>query len=222
MANLTCPTCHGAIDAHDVHVELGIANCRTCRGVLDLRSRSEPRPPAPLPERFVVDDNLERLQIRWRWFTARHLSRLFVALVWNGFLFLWCTNAAPASLMSWLPFGLAALNIGFVYTTLAGFCNSTRVWVDGAQLRIEHGPLPSRGNRRLAGSELKQLFSERRESTSKRGGDPTYQVSAVLRDDRKLVLLRGLSSADQALYLEQAIEKRLGIADKPVAGELPR
>ena len=48
----------------------------------------------------------------------------------------------------------------------------------------------------------------------------TYELRAVTRDHQGLLLLRGLHSLDQALWLEQEIELLLDIRDRPVAGEL--
>lgn len=44
-------------------------------------------------------------------------------------------------------------------------------------------------------------------------------LSAVLRDGRKVPLLKSLPNAAQALYIEQRVEACLGIADARVGGE---
>ncbi len=44
----------------------------------------------------------------------------------------------------------------------------------------------------------------------------------VTRDGRKVKLTSDLESSEEALYLEQAIERALGIKDQPVRGEIPR
>jgi hypothetical protein len=45
----------------------------------------------------------------------------------------------------------------------------------------------------------------------------------VLRQDNvRETLVKGLTDADQALYIEQELERHLRIQDQPVAGELPR
>ena len=41
-------------------------------------------------------------------------------------------------------------------------------------------------------------------------------------DDRKVLLVPGLSRADHALYIEQEIEKALGITERKVLGELQK
>ncbi len=44
----------------------------------------------------------------------------------------------------------------------------------------------------------------------------------VTRDGRQGKLLSDLESSEEALYLEQVIERALGIKDQPVRGEIPR
>ena len=41
----------------------------------------------------------------------------------------------------------------------------------------------------------------------------------MTRDGLRHKLISGLSEPEQALYLEQVIEQRLGLPDRPVAGE---
>ena len=41
-------------------------------------------------------------------------------------------------------------------------------------------------------------------------------------NNERVTLLSNLPNADDALYVEQQVEKRLGIVDRPVEGEIPR
>jgi hypothetical protein len=94
--------------------------------------------------------------------------------------------------------------------------NRTRIAVENGVLSVRHGPLPWPGNRTIAVAELAQLFCE---EVIGNKGSRSYRVSALLKSGRKTQVLRGLGQADQALFIEQALERRLGITDVPVAGE---
>jgi hypothetical protein len=48
----------------------------------------------------------------------------------------------------------------------------------------------------------------------------SYSLLGIDQQGRKVKLLSGIEDKDQVLYLEQALERRLGIEDSPVAGEL--
>ncbi len=75
------------------------------------------------------------------------------------------------------------------------------------------GPLPWLGNMKIPAGEIRQ----------RRGGTSTrYHLNAITGQNRKLCLVRDVPAADVALYLEQEIEKALGIEDRKVAGEMPK
>jgi hypothetical protein len=163
-----------------------------------------------------------------RWFSAKTVFLLFFCIFWDGFLVMWYSLATRGHGTPIFAFLFPLLHVGagayLTWQALCGLINRTRIEVHLRELRIKHGPLPWPGNRRLPVSSLKQLFSEERVSRSGNRNSTTrrYHLNAVLRDGRKVTLLDNLDEADQALYLEQEIERRLGIVDAPVAGELPR
>jgi hypothetical protein len=120
---------------------------------------------------------------------------------------------------------------------LTGFLNSTTIAVRSQKsevgdgpfrrseqtvnlLSIQHGPIPARGNRALSGEEISQLYCKERSTSSKGGVSRAYEVRAILVDGRQLTLLDKLPSPDQALFIEQELERRLGIVNQPVEGEL--
>jgi hypothetical protein len=94
--------------------------------------------------------------------------------------------------------------------------NSTRIAVEGGILTVRHGPLPWPGNRSLPVADLQQLFCEEVVGSK---GSRSYRLNAVLKTGKKLRLVTALKEPDQALYLEQLLETRLGIVDVAVAGE---
>ena len=179
-----------------------------------------PRGKVPIPEHISLEERPGGLRIVRRWFSPRIIFLAFFCIFWDGFLVFWYTR--PEMPLFAMLFSLmhVAIGIGLTYSTLAGFINSTVIDIGSGQLVIRHRPLPWFGNRTLARGELKQLFSEEvRGSGQSRF---TFRLSAVHRDGRKIKLVGGLPEADQALFLEQQIESRLGIADQRVGGELPR
>jgi hypothetical protein len=190
-------------------------------------SRSAPPMEAPLPERVTVTRDAGILTITYRWFRALHLYFLLFCIFWDGFLVFWYTNVVrhtdggPSKIGLWFPFFHVAVGIGLTYYTLAGLANRTRVVVQSGEIVIQHGPLPWFGNLRIRADGIHQLYRE--ESFSRgRGAGASYHLNAITRDHRKLPLIRWVPEADLALYLEQEIEKSLGIEDRRVAGEMPK
>ena len=235
-----CEVCGSTLRAEDVRLDLAVAKCHTCNAVYDLSGRkgravSPPselkpviRPKAALPQRFQVDEDGPVTRITWRWFNPVHIFMAFFCVIWDGFLIFWYgmalskgASGEEVPLVAILfPLGHLAAGVFITYFTLAGFLNRTRVEVSRDQLTIHHGPLPWPGNKDLPGRQLTQLFGEEITRRSKNGVTVTYDLVAVNRENRKVKLLTGLTERDQVLYLEQTLERRMGIEDAPVEGEV--
>ncbi len=182
---------------------------------------------APLPERVRVSREGGVLALSYRWFSPMQFFQLFFVIVWDGFLVFWyrtvlAQSATASNPMIWFPLLHVAVGIGLTYSTAAGFLNRTLVTVGGGQVVVRHGPVPWLGNKDVAASEIRQLYREETRSYSRGGSRSKFQLSAVTTDNRLLRIISNVPSADIALYLEQEIEKELGIEDRKVAGEMPK
>jgi len=235
MAQLKCERCGADFKAEDLNVALGVARCSYCGGVFDvgqhtaaLSGRPPPgvRPEVPLPEKFEVSSRPSELVVQWRWFGAQYIGLALFCVAWDAFLVFWYSTALRTgqafSIMTIFPIAHVGVGVGLSYTTLAGFLNRTWIRADRTGLAIRHGPVPWKGNRDLSRAELKQLYSSSKLRQTKNTSTWVYQLNAVTRDGKATPLLSNLESPEQALYLEQQLEKRLEIVDVPVAGELPR
>lgn len=233
---LTCEVCHAPLRSEDVRLDLAVAKCHACNAVYDLSGRkargltvAPPEKPklvrakAPLPTRFHIEDGDGTTHITWRWFTPTHLFMLLFCIVWDGFLVVWYGIALTANaplVMSLFPLIHVAVGVGLTYSTLTGLLNRTTIEVSRNRLTIRHGPLPWVGNRSVGGREFTQLYGEETSKTNKGSTTYSYNLLALDREGRKVKLLGGLTEKDQVLYLEQTLERRLGIEDAPVDGEI--
>ena len=86
------------------------------------------------------------------------------------------------------------------------------------RLTVRHGPIPFKGNQTLQAHEIKQLYCQGHGRTNV----GNHKLVAVLNNNRKVTLLSKHANRDMILYLEQQIERRLGIQDKAMPGEVPR
>ncbi len=168
----------------------------------------------------VVGTSTPRLVIERRWFTPALFAAVIFCTFWDGFLVLWYGAALaskhPPAMMVFFPLIHVGAGVAITYSTLCGLVNRTRMTVENGVLTIAHGPLPWRGNRAVSIGNLRQLFCEQIVESK---GRRSYRLSALLKTGEKVALLSGLQEPDSALYLEELLEKRLGIADEPVAGE---
>jgi hypothetical protein len=217
--NLACPACGAPFSADDVHLEVGIANCRVCRGVLDLRARDRPIA-MPRPDRFSLDEADGALSIGWRWFRFGKLALIPFAVAWWAFLIFWYRGAmGRADLFALIfPIGHVAAGVAVVYMALANLLNGTLLRVDGEAVTVHHGPLPWRGNRRMLRQHIDQIYCRRDEHKN----GISFAVVAIDVNTRRVDLVRGLPRADEARWLERTLEKALDLRDRPVEGELSR
>lgn len=235
MKKLTCPHCGAPVEEAGIHADLGIAKCQHCRAVLDLlplraaaeggpapRRRSE----VPVPERFSLEKQGDRLAITWRWFNWGRIFILLFCLFWDGFLVLWYgsvlgAKGRPEPVMLLVPLLHLAVGIGVTWYGLAGLLNTTRLEIERGFLHIRHGPIPWFGNRDLPVKQLQQLFVREIVHRSKNGTSYTYNLMAQLKPHgQELKLITLLDKPEQAFFLEQRIEDHLGIVDVPVDASL--
>lgn len=241
--HVACPSCGTALHADDMNLQSMAGKCRMCNALVDLRtamSGAEPQPyagtqsfapaearepiPVPLPAGVHVEAQGRDLVIVRRWFSWVYIFLLFFCVVWNGMLAFFYSIMFAAggglSLLMLFPLLHVAAGVFITYLTIAGFVNRTTFRVERGHLSVRHGPLPWRGNLDVPTESLEQLFCTEQVSRGRNGTTIRYSVEAVLKDGKHLKLATALDAREQALYIEQAIEKHLGIADRRVRSEM--
>ncbi len=227
---LNCPHCSREIPAEDINVQTGIAKCGSCNAVFGFADKVSGAAPwggskrtIEMPKGYSAEQVGTGLELIRRWMSWKYIGLLFFCVFWNGFLVVWYyiafTKGGPL-LMKVFPLLHVGVGVFLAYTVAAGFLNRTRIFVNMAELEIKHYPLPWPGNRVVPRHEIEQLFCEEKLTHNKNGVSHTYDLSAVMRDGKRLKLVSGLDKPENALFLEQRIEGYLGIADRPVAGEM--
>ena len=183
------------------------------------------RPAVALPEKFRVQEGPHGMEIAWRWFTPAAFFLLFFCIAWDGFLVFWYSMAFGHNtplIAKLFPIAHVAVGVGLTYFTASLFLNTTRIRATRDSLEIRHFPLPWPGARTLHLGSLQQLFVKHRTRTNKGSTTDYYDLVALTADSKRLDLVRNLTEVDQALFLEQKIERFAGLKDEPVAGEVAR
>jgi len=180
--------------------------------------------PLGLPDKIHVQHQGPVLEITRRWFGGKHVLMAVFTVGWNAFLFFWYSQALQGDDLVVILFPLihVAVGVSLIYQTLSGFLNRTSIRVTYEQLRIRHYPIPHWRNRTILSRDLIQLYSKEKTKRSSKNTSVTYEMHALTRDGKNVKLLSGLDSSEQALYIEQEIERYLGIRDEPVRGEISR
>jgi len=234
---LACKACEAPLKSDDVDLRHGIATCSYCNAVMqfsELSRRTDgaaaeggfvARGEVPLPAGIVVEDWGGALRIVRRWFSPVAFFLVFFCIAWNAFLVFWYSMAFSTN-APWIfkvfPIGHLAVGVGLTYFTIALFVNKTVLIVEAGQLRVYHGPLPWFGNKTVDAGNIDQLYCQKKVHHGEDSSHTSYNLHAVTQDGKKVKIASGMNERDQALYIEQQLERHLGIEDRAVPGELRR
>ena len=174
-----------------------------------------------LPDKFELLHHGSHIEIVRKWFGWQIVLMTPLAMLWCGTLFnLYSEVGESGEPMPISPLLHVAVGIGLIYYVVAGWLNRTHIFVSRGKIAVRHRPIPWLGNKELKASNVRQLYVKEKFLRSRRGPYVTYQVHALTRTRRNIKLVSGLETSEQALYIEQEIEKYLGIEDIPVEGEI--
>lgn len=239
LTELRCKACGARMADTDLDMSRGVARCSHCKAVFGLtdsapgdRSGSHgsfERTEVPMPKGIEIRHVGAGLQITRRWYTLILYPLLLFCIVWNGFVINWHVTSLGSGLWFLSFFGLlhTAVGIGLAYYVLAGFLNRTTVLVDKGVLQVRHRPVPWWGNKDIQADNIDQIYCKQKRNYEQSGSrmsqtGSVYEVHAILRHGPKEKLVSGLMESEQALYIEQELERYLGIRDRHVRGELGR
>ena len=171
-----------------------------------------------LPEGLKMRDTGRELVVTRRWFSAKAFFFVFFLIIWFGFLGFWYSKAlsgegSPSMMALLFPLGHVAVGLGLGYFTLATFMNTTVITVGIGTMTVRHGPLPWRGNRDVRVSDVGQLYVREKVTRNNNSTSVTYQV-VMETGGRSVAILKGLPEREQGVFVEQQIEKRIGIVDE--------
>ena len=228
---LACRSCGASLDAERLDRRLSVITCAHCGTLHELarpapgggpgaRSAGPPeRPAAALPERFEVARPDGGLLVTWP------KGRKSGAIALAAFAAIWAVLTTIGG--AWF---LTPVSLGLLYLAAVRGLNRVELAVDAETIRVRQGPIPAGGAKRVPRGDVEQLWVSEHVSRSRAGGDRndrvrerrSYRVTASLRGERSVRLVGGLGAPGQALWLEQEIERALGLRDRAVPGEYGR
>ena len=234
-------SCRKEIPAEDVNLDTSLAKCMACHAVFDFTEQvrgGESAAPAkkrdrgeiPLPKNLIVAEGMQSLDIVRKWARGPAFFFLFFSGFWNSIVLVFVVAAASGMMKDggdgfgwfiWVfltPFILIGLGTG--YAALALLLNKTTIKVEGTELKVSHGPMRWPGAKTLDAAQVGQLYCTEYVAY-KQNNSPVYRmkVHAMMLDGSRVDLISGIEDVNQALYLEQILEKHLGIEDRPVRDE---
>lgn len=221
---LDCKTCGTPIPAENINLDRAIAKCTNCNAVFSFADRFPAATPPKLkvdrPENIQVTRSTNELTIVRKWFGPIFFFFAFFSVFWNGITWTFVLIAISTGNYSMLAFISLHLvvGLGVLYYTAALLLNSTEIRVGRRYLSVKNSPLPFPGNCTVPVGRIEQVYCKEKISRG-RNRSVTYEIYAIAEQDRRQDIIKGLPSAEEAVFLEQEIERFLGIEDRPVRGE---
>lgn len=175
-----------------------------------------------LPEKMELIDHGTHLELVQRWFGSKIVFITLFAIAWDAFLIGWYSTGDSSTdpMAVYFPLLHVAAGVGINYYALAGWFNRTHISISSAAIGVRSGPIPWPANKQIQSTDVTQLYAKEKISHSRSGISVTYEVRVVTKDGRNVKLVSGLETSEQALYIEQQIEKYLRIENKTVRGEI--
>ena len=226
---LQCPNCASQIKSEDINLPQLLAKCWSCHTVFSFegsvasaeRNRPQIVTMPPGIEAFSLLSELS-IQISWRKSASGFL--IFFTIFWNAVLIPFIAIAIATG--EWVILLFISLHlfvgISLLYWMIAVLLNTTYITVNQREITIEHKPIavPFYPNRLMPVEEVEQLFTEKYVN-GRTNGQPNFAFSlkAIKKNHEHIPLVKGLKSYEQALYVEQQVERFLNIKDRAVAEE---
>ena len=215
---MKCRKCKETIPDEAVDQGRGVVTCPGCN-LLQLAGESGfSKTHMPfMPAGITMTKDEDRLALSFRPWSWLYLIPLLAAGALMGVLYQPILAEEQVLRMA-LVFCAAVMT----YFGFAGMINRTHVVADTHFLRVTHKPLPSIPIHMIPVHKIKQIFVVQNGMKHEESGDTSYyyRVRAELKATGRVDLTPALKSCDQALYIEQELERFLGIEDVPVSGEL--
>ena len=231
--DLVCVNCGSEIAGENININSSLAKCGNCNTVFSIKDDhfflkeevETKRPEMIMPEGTDVLELSESLDIRLDWLKSHPRGALgfltIFAIFWNGILGAVAAGFWAMGQTSDIAFLGIHLLVGLVllYYLATVYLNYTDIIVNRSYIDISHRPVknPFIRAKRIESKEVDQLYVSRYVSSTTNGKpNYAYALFAILKTNgRKVKLVKGMNRETQ-LYLEQEIEKYLGIKDRPV------
>lgn len=100
--------------------------------------------------------------------------------------------------------------------------NKTHILIQRGQVSVKHKPFPYLGTKTIPSRSIKQVYVKQLTSTASENNSVRcaqlkyfrYEVKVVLKTSKEITLLKGIRDHQQALFIEEEIEKFLRIEDE--------
>lgn len=207
-----CPRCNSSAPGGQ------FVTCPGCNGeIIDFNAGID------LPGNIKISEDKEEMKILYYWFSGKSFIYLFFCILWNTgiitasrefFIYLSLTEGLSFhnNIIMLLLIVTVIISLFFIFITLMTFINITIICIRDKKISISYKPLPWFGS--LNSEVIEKIYSkeEKEMRSSEKVPAPStvfYSVNALLSGGKRIKIISPLPLAEQALFIEYRINKRL-------------
>ncbi|MBK7870191.1 MAG: hypothetical protein IPJ74_05620 [Saprospiraceae bacterium] len=179
------------------------------------------------PESITVQEGYHQLIITYRWYKLNYFLTLIQGILClAAFIQLFIESIADRPILedvknpiiaTFIVMIMIAGGIYFIYIGLAKLLNKTTIEVNPKEILVRIRPLHWKGQKDIVRAAVQQFFIERKTKRYKGHITYTYDVHFITHSGNYYTLIEGLNYNEEAQFIEQKIERYLGIENQPVS-----
>ncbi|MCI4666564.1 MAG: hypothetical protein MRZ79_00280 [Bacteroidia bacterium] len=174
------------------------------------------------PTNFKIFRENGHLVMLRSWWGLRFIFLTLFVIFWDSLILQWYNHLTGRPLETdfdflsvIFPIFHVAMGICLTYYTIAGYLNKTIMVVGNGSLSITHDPMWWPGNRSYAIEGIKQLYVKLDEHDK----SSSYSIWMVDHENCSKKLIDFIEDLQEAIFIEESLEREMGIEDMPVKGE---
>lgn len=166
--------------------------------------------PVSKPATMSVDSTINNCEIIQQKCKGVHPFVVCFGIMWNSFMLFW--NFIAISNGIWLMFWLASIHnmvgLHLIYQVICGYFNSTFVTITSDEVQVEVRPLHwcNQHPKCVPMESIQEICCKRCVHRGENSTSITFEVQAIKNGSRQ-ALLSNLQKLEEALFIEQEIEK---------------
>jgi len=229
IQKITCPACATNIPADDLNIKTSIAKCNSCDGIFSFQEEAN---------RLSNEQSISQEIFQPEGVTLSHFKNeldISVKQPWTNLekfllpIFPFLIMFSPAFFIEMIP--PDALNpvilITFLVLSLIGYFvylfmrrkHKIYIHIDEQHLSVERRPKKFIKDKRYAIQDIDQVYIKNIVSAGTPKGSAIFMIVNEPTGQKHIELISNVDSRSKAKYIEQEIEKYLGIKDRRVPDE---
>lgn len=229
VQKVNCPACAAAVPSKNINIQSHAAKCDSCDSIFSIKEQvasltaekhvqEEVKQPAGVTIDHY-DDQLD-ISVEQPWSVLEIVFISFLPLLVMMFSAIVVNNVVPTIMSRILmaSFWVASL-IGYVSYFFIRKRHKIYIHLDDEHLSIERRPRKLIRDRRYALSEIDQLYIKNVVTVHGTKGIGLFMIVNGVDGQKHEQLIPSLKNRSQAKFIEQEIERKLGIVDRRVPDE---